>query len=297
MDLTSDSKFFIVVPQHLLYYVPTEDSDDEESGSSVDDLANTTFSTIDSRPSTKAERSAEEILPDFAIIRVKCRFRNPALGRTYLNVKIRYAGAPVLVEVKRAGSRSLHGVRFLKSTQVEIGKAGDDLFRQAAYMFMMHKRQQYVVMVACSGVYWACMLADRTTVMDRVDPKPADSFLPDLDDPDDPDGHVDSDDEDGGEDMEDELFDEDIDELDLIGQSEVHVANTDDEPSDASAPSGPPQSENDFLEPVVAITDLALPENRWTKLLHLDTRASNQKMFLIHSHLRDVRRDNTGAKG
>jgi len=51
------------------------------------------------------------------------------------------------------------------------------------------------------------------------------------------------------------------------------------------------------MEPVVAELDLALPEDRWTRLLRLDTRASNQKMFLIHSHLRNVVRDNTGMMG
>ena len=51
------------------------------------------------------------------------------------------------------------------------------------------------------------------------------------------------------------------------------------------------------LEPVVAKLDLVLPEDRWTRLLHLDTRASNQKMLLIHFHLQDVVRDNTDMMG
>ena len=76
-DLTSDSRFLIIIPQCLLYYVPAENSKDsasisEEEDSSINDLANTTFSTINSIPSTKPKSLAEEILPNFAIIWVKC---------------------------------------------------------------------------------------------------------------------------------------------------------------------------------------------------------------------------------
>ena len=303
MDLTSDSRFLIVIPQHLLYYVPTEDSEDsasnsEEGDSGIDDLANTTFSTIDSIPSTKPESSAEEILPDFAIIRVKCRFRNYVLSPTYLNLKIRYAGVPILAEVKRASSRSLQGVEYLRSTEVEIQRAANDLFRQAAYLFSMHGRQHDVVLIACSGVYWACMFADRNTVMDRVVGKPVDDFQPELDNSNDLD-QVSSDDEgDMGEDLGDVLLEEDIDELDLMDQPEdpmAHVVHANDEISDVHNSSS--ASEEDYLEPVVPDADLAVPENRWTKLLHLDSKASNQHMFLIHSRLRDVVRDNTGRMG
>jgi len=43
-------------------------------------------------------------------------------------------------------------------------------------MFTMHQRQKYVVLVACSGVYWSCRLIDRETVMDRVAKRPTDNF-------------------------------------------------------------------------------------------------------------------------
>lgn len=297
MDLTSDSRFLIVIPQHLLYYVPTEDSSDSDEGdSNVEDLADTSISTIDSRPSTKPERSAKEILPDFAIIRVICRFRNYVLRPTYLNLKIRYAGVPILVEVKRGGSRSLDGVDFLRSTSVEVERAMDDLYRQAAYMFTMHQRQKYVVLVACSGIYWSCTLIDRDNIMDRVAQQPTDDFQPDVDDLS---GQIDSDDEnDEGKDCGDVLLEDDIDELDLIGQSEgpaAQEANPEDESAEARSSS--PISEEDLLEPVVTETDLVLPLNTWTGLLCLDTQASNQKMFLIHTRLRNVVRDDTGMMG
>jgi len=212
-------------------------------------------------------------------------------------VKIRYAGVPILVEVKRGGSRSLDGVDFLKSTRVEIERGEDDLYRQAAYMFTMHQRQKYVVLVACSGVYWSCRLIDRETVMNRVAKRPTDDFQRDIDEPI---GEFDLDDEDGEDDEGVELggmlWEDDIDELDLIGQPDGPAEHDGDDPeSDARSTSS--TSEEDFLEPVAAELDLALPEDRWTRLLRLDTRASNQKMFLIHSHLRDVVRDNTGMMG
>ena len=217
------------------------------------------------------------------------------------------------MEVKRASSRSLQGVEYLRSTthahwsiayllperilhrstEVEIERAANDLFRQAAYLFSMHERQHDIVLIACSGVYWACMFADRNTVVDRVVGKPVDDFQPELDNSNDLD-QVSSDDEgDLGEDLGDVLLE---DELDLMDQPEdpmAHVVHVNDEISDAHNSS----ISEDYLEPVVPDADLAVPENRWTKLLRLDSRASNQHMFLIHSRLRDVVSDNTGRMG
>jgi hypothetical protein len=299
MELTSDSRYLIVIPQHLLYYVPTGDSD-EESSNDDDALANTTLSTIASGASTRAEKSAEEILPDFAIIRVKFRFRDAALRRTWRNVKIQYAGVPLLAEIKRAGSRSLVGQEFLKSTILELRRAQNDLFRQAAYLFTMHPRQHYVVLVACSGIYWTCRIADRQTVLERVAPKPSDDFEPDGDEND---GNIESDEEFGeeGDDAGEELFDDDLDELDLIGRhggpEEGSVKRTQSERHSSTSESESESAEEDYMEPVVAEAALALPSRTWSRLLCLDTAASNQKMFLIHARLQTVVRDVTGSMG
>jgi hypothetical protein len=48
-----------------------------------------------------------------------------------------------------------------------------------------------------------------------------------------------------------------------------------------------------YLKPIVE-ANLAIPKNPWTKFLRLDSRASNQKMFLIHSHLQTIDLDPTG---
>jgi hypothetical protein len=183
-------------------------------------LANTTFLTINSIPSTKPESSAEEILPNFTVIQVKCHFRNYVLRLTYLNLKIWYAGVPILLEVKCPGSWSLCSVEFLRSTEVEIERAVNDLFQQVAYLFMMHEHQHYVVLIACSGVYLACMFANRNIIMDQVVGKLADDFQPKLDNSNDL-GQVSSNDEDDmGKDLGDMLLEEDIrvNELDLMDQ-------------------------------------------------------------------------------
>ena len=321
MDLTNDSKNLVLNPQYLLYYVPEETSDEAEEderdgeghhddGDDADEenkddennhnreegnfnnaSANTTIETIESRTSTKPERSAEEIVPDFAIVRIKYRFRNMELRKTWDNIKIQHAGVPLLAENKRAGKRSLAKVPFLKSTNTFIHRAQDDLFRQAAYLFTMHPRQRSVVLVACSGIYWSCMIADRQYVLEQVIPAPSDDFI-------DVDHDEDSDDEmsdgDPGEDDDDteaEVIEEDFDELDLI--SELGCLR---------GQSSSPQSEGDeteemYLEPIVAEENLMIPENTWTQLLRLDSKASNQKMFLIHSRMRTVARDSTGAMG
>lgn len=128
-------------------------------------------------------------------------------------MKIRYAGVPIIIAVKRGGSRSLDGVDFLKSTRVKIERGEDDLYRQAAYMFTMHQRQKYVVLVACSGVYWSCRRIDRQTVMDRVAKLPTDDFQPDMDEGFDLD--EDEDEDDHGIELGDVSWEDDID---LISQ-------------------------------------------------------------------------------
>jgi hypothetical protein len=292
MELTSDSKNLIVNPQHLLYYVHTKEDEGDDERHSVDiyeeknALADTTIDSIESRTSTRPERAAEEIIPDFAIIRIKYGLRDMELKKTWDNVKIRHTGVPLLAENKRSGRRSLAKIPFLKSTSTFISSAQRDLVRQAAYLFTMHLRQQSVVLVACSGIYWSCMAADREYVLDRVAPTPGDDFI-------EVDGE-DSGDETPDEDYEgeEEMVEGDLDELDLINEHESLQVQ-----SWSSRSGGNEETEEMYLEPTVAEENLQIPENKWSQLLRLDSKASNQKMFLIHSRLRAVARDATGAMG
>jgi hypothetical protein len=319
MELTNDSKNLVVNPQYLLYYVPDEiddeveegeedmeghkddgeDTDEEnrdnydgQEGNFNDILVNTTIDTIESGASTKPERSAEEIVPDFAIIRFKYRFRDMEQRKTWENTKIRHAGVPLLAENKRAGKRSLTNVPFLKSTNRFIHRAQDDLFRQAAYLFTMHPRQQSVILVACSGIYWSCMIADRQYVLAQVIPAPSDDFI-EVDEEEDSDEEML--DEDAGEEDEDtgaEAIEEDFDELELISEPGCLRSQ-----HSLSQPEGDEETKEMYLEPIVAEDHLVIPGNTWTQLLRLDSKASNQKMFLIHSRLRAVARDATGTNG
>jgi hypothetical protein len=205
--------------------------DDEKDVNSNHALANTTIESLESTTSTKPEHSAEEIVPDFAIIRIKYGVRNMELKKTWDNVKIRHAGIPLLAENKRSGKRSLPNVLFLKSTTTFISRAQRDLFRQAAYLFTMHPRQQSVVLVACSGIYWSCMIADREYVLDRVISEASDDFIA-VDDKGSDEETSDEDDGEGGWVAEEEMIEEDVDELDLIN-----------EPSDSQAQSSSPRSD------------------------------------------------------
>jgi hypothetical protein len=187
-------------------------------------------------------------------------------------VKIQYAGVPLLAEIKRAGSRSLDGFEFYQSTMIEVLRARCDLFRQAAYLFAMHPRQQSVVLAACSSVYWSCMVASKQDVMERVALRPDDDFEPDDDD-------TRSDEEFGqvGDDQGEELFDDDFDQLDMIGRAGGSVEGPPPkcaQPGRRRSPSEPDpfEPEEDYLEPEVGEADLALvPTQTWTGLLCLDT--------------------------
>ena len=62
---------------------------------------------------------AHEIIPDFAIIRIIFRWRESDGPKRRRNVKIRHGEVPLLVEIKRAGSRS---ARTLEETLVHMAQ-------------------------------------------------------------------------------------------------------------------------------------------------------------------------------
>ena len=216
------------------------------------------------------------------------------LKPTWENAKIQHAGVPLLVEVKPAGRWSLMKILFLKSTVIYMKLSQDDLFQQAAYLFTMHPRQQYVMLAACSGVYWSCRIVNRQMVMDRVVPMAEDEFAPDADEDDD---EAESDEElsDDDEGTEEELFEDDPNAFDLVNEPDGFEEAQDQ--SSLSQSEGDEETEDMYLEPIIAEENLAIPEDTWTKSLHLDSRASNQKMFLIHSHLQTVVLNPMGVMG
>jgi hypothetical protein len=219
---------------------------------------NTTLSTIASATSTEHMRIVKEIIPDFAIIRMRSRLRNPARGRVWENLKIKSVGVPILVEVKPAASRSLTGLPSLESTAIELARGQTQAMRQAAYLFRMNERQDSVILMACSGIYWTCRIVRRDSVMHMAPMDPDADVEGNMD-------NEDSDEEDEGEEDNEDDDDDDIDELDIM-----HL----------------PEGELALLELVQEDEDnLALPEEDWTLALILNTPASNQHFYMIHHRL------------
>lgn len=105
MDLTSDTKRLIVVPQHLIYYEPADDIPSPE-GDKGHSKRSASISTIQS-VATMAASSPREVIPDFAIFRIKFRWRSQACAFVWRNVKIQNLGAPLLMEIKFPGTGRL----------------------------------------------------------------------------------------------------------------------------------------------------------------------------------------------
>ena len=104
VDLISEHERLLNIPQHLLYYTISDESEAENKA--VDVTGDTSISSIPSVAATTSQPLGNEIIPDFAIIHVIFRWRDPDGPKRWRNVKIRHAGVPLLVEIKRAGGRS-----------------------------------------------------------------------------------------------------------------------------------------------------------------------------------------------
>lgn len=285
IDLTTDSRTLLLIPQHILYYNPEDFEEDDNENQHPGD---TTVSTIDSIASTTPDNSTKQVIPDFAIIHIKYCLRNPAEPRTSRNVKVQHIGVPALAEGKRMGSRSsTTAIGLLQSTELEINLARTDLLKQAAYLFRMHSKQESVVLIAFSGRFWSCRVVRREDVIHLAGIKVDSEFEPtDLDAED---AEDEDDDNEGRDDsqFDIELVDDDFDELNTTHGS----------PESEHQASQSPASTADYLEPVVPDANLMLPTTEWTRLLALETSASNQQFYLIHAHLQDVIQDNTGQMG
>lgn len=278
VDLISEHEQLLNIPQHLLYYTTSDES--EADNTAVDDPGDISTSSIPSVATTTPQPLAKEIIPDFAIIRIIFRWRDQDGPKRWRNVKIRHAGVPLLVEIKRAGGRS---ARSLVETLVHMAIAQNEAMLQAAYLFRMIPVQQSVMLMACTGHWWSCRIVTRDQVqhLEAKDREEAD-FIADEDEYD-----GDSDDEmDGGKDdgIGNELTDEDLNELE------------DETDSAVSAQNGGVDAIED-LEPIVDEEKLEMPTSRWTNAMRLETRASNQKLFLIHRHLEQVLNDDTRTMG
>ena len=273
VDLTSQYERLINIPQHLLYYTPAEPEADNITVDASD--PDTSISSIPSVAVTTPQPFAYEIIPDFAIIRLIFRWRDPDGPKRWRNVKIRHAGVPLLVEIKRAGARS---ARSLVETLVHMAIAQHEAMLQAAYLFRMISVQQSVMLMACTGHWWSCRIVTRDQVR-HFTAKDKDReeacFSADEDEHDgNSDDEMDERNDDG---IGNELTDDDLNQLEDEAESAV--------------------SAQDGEEPIFDEARLELPTSRWTNAMRLDTGASNQKLFLIHRRLEQVLNDETRTMG
>jgi hypothetical protein len=243
----------------------------------VDDSGD--ISSIPSVATTSPQPFAYEIIPDFAIIRIIFRWREPDGPKRWHNVKIRHAGVSLLVEIKRAGDRS---ARSLVET-VQMAIAQNEAMLQAAYLLRMIPVRQSVMLMACTSHWWSRRIVTRDKVqhLEAKDREEA-GFIADEDEHD---GDSDDEMDDGSDDgIGNELTDDDLNQLEDEAESAV------------SAQDGG-RNAIEHLEPIVDEAKLELPTSKWTNAMRLETHASNQKLFLIHRCLEQVLNDDTCTMG
>jgi len=295
VDLTSQSGRLITIPQHTLYYtdIITEDDNKSESNNksaesdnkfskSEHDL-NTSFSNP-SVANTTRQPLTRGIVPDFAVIHLTFRWRDPN-APSWRKVKVGTAGVPLLVEIKRACSRS---ATSLERVLVYMVIAQAQAMRQAAFLFRMIPSQQSVMLMACTGDWWSCRIVTRGDVEGLEARDEEADFNPDEC-------------EDADDEIDIENDDED-DEINIEKDDEVGNELTDNELDQledeaVSAVSSAPDGWIELVEPVVAEADLELPTLEWTNIMLIESLASNQKLFLIHQRLEEVLRDVTRSMG
>jgi hypothetical protein len=103
------------------------------------------------------------------------------------------------------------------------------------------------------------------------------------------------------EDEHDEDSDDEIDcgKDDGIGNelTDEDLNQMEDETDSAVSAQNGGGDEIEDLEPIVDEEKLEIPTSRWTNAMRLETRASNQKLFLIHRRLEQVLNDDTRTMG
>ena len=159
-DLIADHSRLCTVPQLVLWYIdltlePRDRGDSEDAGED-EDVGNATIESITSVASTVPEKSAQEHIPDFAIVRTMTRRGVPPR-------KLKYAGVPLLAEVKHCPRRveNWRNPAFLQAVSQQVLFAESDVMKQAEYPFCNYPRQDTVVLIACSGLWWTCRIVHK----------------------------------------------------------------------------------------------------------------------------------------
>lgn len=261
-DLVADNGHLGIIPQHMLWYLPGDtDTDDEAAGDR----------SLQSIATTVAQARTKYVLPDFSIIRYVYRVREFGLTRRY---KLQHFGIPALSEQKRPPKRrAIRDEVFYEEVAKRVWLAKVAVDDQAVHLFRMHKRQDQVLTFACSGIYWCYRIVRRGTLID-IDEEEDGIFI---------DGE-----EDEGKDMKAEQ-DADDSEVEYDTESE---AEDEDDYGEASIGALVLARTSEYLEPIVPDGELRLPTG-WSKILEIDTPASNQHFSLIWAYLNDINDDRT----
>lgn len=199
-DLTEQFDNMIVVPQFPLWFLPQDDDSDEEENSDTDmdsmdgrdyllvsqrdgdeqssepgevddtDVGNITTDTV----GTIAGSGAAELFPDFVIIHVLAKhlpvnhIRFTQLG----GVVITHQCCPVILENKKAPSRSLEGMELRRGVDALLVDAQEQLGTQCYYLFMQYPHALTTIAIAAAGDYWTFRAIHRheipTTVGDTL---------------------------------------------------------------------------------------------------------------------------------
>lgn len=261
-DLVADNAQLGIIPQHMLWYLPWDTDDDDDDEAAGDQ-------SLESIAATVAQARTKYVLPDFAIIRYVYRLKEFGIPRRY---KIQYIGVPALSEQKRPPKRrAIRDDKFYQNVVRRIWMAKVEVEDQAMHLFRMHKKQEQVLTFACTGTYWCYRIVRRGTLIDMGD-EDDDDFINREED-------VDSKATKDGDDPE----------VEYDSESEAEDGDEDEDVNISALVLATPSQ---HLEPIVTDDQLKLPTG-WSKILEIDTPASNQHFSLISSYLNGINDNRT----
>lgn len=257
-ELVREISGVFVVPQHVLWFDP--DDTDNNPNSSFGSTATQSKATVHSR------------VPDWALVHATAK----PLPNKPQRWKITHHGVPLFVEAKRAASRKVDLDLGCVLRCVEL--AQQDAITQAAILFQMHPCQKQVITIACAGEWWSCRVVKESDVdvVKALINLNCNTYVPSLPSTEaevgeDPPGAM-------------ELMAEDVMMVPQISLSDEQLA----EFADLNEPDGP-YTNSHYLQQELGATDLTLPgDQRWSGLLQMGTRPSNQVWFLINRDLRAI---------
>ncbi|KAH7908937.1 hypothetical protein BJ138DRAFT_1181376 [Hygrophoropsis aurantiaca] len=287
--LVADIQEFGPTSQLWLWFDPTNDPDDIDPHMPITDAGDISFSSINT-----TEVKDKHVVTDFAITHTKTKHRHlPADtgGQWPLSRQMAHAGIPVLCEVKRSANRHPHNfAHTFALMDIAMGQVNI----QARYLFRMYPLQQYVVLIAVTGMWWRFRIASRIVTGSATNKEECPEWENREDDHDEDDAMDIDSINDSGE-MGDSDSESD-DELDLFnitnedgGDDVILLKNiTRNSPSQEQ-----PHQNLDIpfnIEPVRNADELYRPldEDEWSGFYLIESPASKQALYKLHEYLQNI---------